>query len=73
MSTITVFLTTKDKVIHSFSLEKDEDFVYILDKFLKKNKLSVSDCKKLSVSCAQEESMLCRIVTVSAAAISSRF
>lgn len=70
---VTIDLKTKNGVIHSFSLEKDEDFVYTLDKLLKKNKLSVSDCKKLSVSCEQEESMQCRIVTASAAAISSRF
>ena len=66
---VTIIITTKKGVIHTFSLEKGDDFIYMLDKFLKKHKLVVSSLKKVSVHCGDEGSMLCRIVKTIASGI----
>ena len=66
---VTIIITTKKGVIHTFSLEKGDDFLYTLDNFLKKHKLVVSSLKKVSVLCEDEGSMLCRIVKTIASGI----
>ena len=66
---VTIIITTKKGVIHMFSLEKGDDFLYTLDNFLKKHKLVVSSLKKVSVLCEDEGSMLCRIVKTIASGI----
>ncbi len=58
---ISVAITTKKGVIHTLSIEKGDDFLYALDKFLKRHKLVVSSLKKVSILCENEESMPCRI------------
>lgn len=59
---VTIAITTKKGVIHTLAIEKGDDFLYTLDKFLKRHKLVVSSLKRVSILCASEESMLCRIV-----------
>ena len=66
---ISVAITTKKGVIHTFSLEKEDDFLYTLDKFLKRHKLVVSSFKKVSVLCENEGSMSCRVVKTIASGI----
>ena len=66
---VTIIITTKKGVIHTFSLEKGDDFLYTLDNFLKKHKLVVSRFKKVSVRCEDEGSMLCRIAKTIASGI----
>ncbi len=58
----------KDKF--SLRLEKKEDFLSALDKFLKTNKMSLSDLDKFKVNCQEfENSVSCRVVKIIAKGI----
>lgn len=66
---VTVVITTKKGVIHTFFLEKGDDLLYTLDKFSKRHKLVLSSLKAVSVLCENEESMPCRIAKTIASGI----
>ncbi|MCR4322934.1 MAG: hypothetical protein NUV61_02505 [Candidatus Azambacteria bacterium] len=66
---ITAVITTKKGVIHRLSIEKGDDFLCALDKFLKRHKLVVLSLKEVSVLCENEESMPCRIAKAIASGI----
>ncbi len=57
-------------VIHSFEVDRGDDFLSTLDKFLKMNKMDTSDILSIFVDCQeQEDSVSCRIVKASVEAI----
>ena len=66
---IKVLITTTNGRKYGFSVLEGRDFLSTLDKFLKENKLDVSQVKRVSVLCARDESTQCRAVKAAAAAI----
>ena len=57
--------------IHSFELDRGDDFLSTLDNFLKKNKMgNISTNMSINVDCGDlEDSISCRIAKISAEAI----
>lgn len=69
---IQVSIKTKSGVIHSFVMERNKDFLSTLDKFLKKNRIVLSDFLDISVDCGElEDSASCKIAKISVEAIKS--
>ncbi len=68
---IKIIIKTKNKLIHSFNLERGDDFLSTLDKFLKKNTMgSISTNMSISIDCGDfEDSISCRIAKISLEAI----
>lgn len=67
---IKIIIKAKDGVIHSFSVERDREFLSTLDKFLKKNRMSLSDFFDIRVDCGElEDSASCKIAKISVEAI----
>ena len=67
---IEVKIKTKNGDIHSFFVDRGDDFLSTLDKFLKMNKISLSDLLSFFVDCGEkEESVSCRVVKASVEAI----
>jgi len=68
---IKITLKSDNGLIHSFSLERGDDFLSTLDKFLKKNKMgSISTNMSINVDCGDlKDSISCRIAKISAEAI----
>lgn len=68
---IKVTIETKNKLINSFEVEREDDFLSTLDKFLKIDRIGLSDLLSISVDCqGQDDSISCRMAKVSAEAIS---
>ncbi len=67
---IKVSIKTKKGNIHNFFLNRGDDFLSTLDKFLKMHKINLSDFVDVSVDCKDfESSVSCRIAKISAEAI----
>jgi len=57
-----ITIKTKKGVIHSFDLDRGEDLLSTLDKFLKMNRIDLRDLSNFSVDCgAHEDSISCRM------------
>ena len=55
----------KKKESKSLYFEKKEDFLFAIDKFLKTNKISLSDLDKFKVDCQDfDKSVSCRVVKI---------
>lgn len=67
---IKITIKTKEGVIHSFGIERDQELLSTLDKFLKKNKMSLSDFFDIHIDCGElEDSASCKIAKISIEAI----
>ncbi len=65
-----ITLKTRNGDIHSFWFNRGDDFLSTLDKFLKMNRIGLSDLLSISVDCpGHEDSVSCRVVKASAEAI----
>lgn len=64
-----IALTAKNSRKYRFSLGWGQDFLLVLDKFLKRNKLDVLGFRKIEVFCDNDGSTVCRTSIASAAAI----
>ena len=66
---VQILIIAKNRRKYEFSVSDGRDFLSTLDKFLKGNKLDLSQGKRVSVLCARDESTQCRAAKAAAAAI----
>ena len=67
---IKISLKSKNGLIHSFKIDRGDDFLSTLDNFLKKNRMVISGFVSIEVDCGDfEDSISCRIAKISAKTI----